>query len=47
MNVICLQEVGLVEVQLHSVLTQALDGGECSPLRRGRVTAGETVPVRQ
>jgi hypothetical protein len=36
--------MGLVDVQLHSFLTWALDGGEWSPSSSDRFTAGETVP---
>jgi hypothetical protein len=32
--------VGRVEVQLHSFLTAALDGDQCSALRPGRFTTG-------
>ena len=33
-----------VDVQPHSFLTLALDGGEWSPSSSSRFTAGETVP---
>jgi hypothetical protein len=33
-----------VEVQLHSFLTSALDGGEWSPSRLGRFTPRERAP---
>jgi hypothetical protein len=36
--------MGLMDVQLYSFLTLALDGGEWSPSSSGRFTAGEKFP---
>jgi hypothetical protein len=35
---------GRVEVQFHTVLTSAVDGGEWSASRPGRFTPGESAP---
>jgi hypothetical protein len=40
-----MNKYGGIKLQLQTFMYSALDGGECSALRFGRLKSGETVPI--